>query len=338
MSGDSVAPNSAERFGENVSFLTPTGATSIISTGTGTAHAKAILFGEHAVVYGAPAITIPLHELESKVRVQTFETGVRIESELFSGDIQAAPAQLGPVVSALRASLAHAGAADSSVRVQILSAIPHSRGLGSSAAVSAAIARAVAVWAGITLDTSELFDLVQVSEKVAHGNPSGLDARAVTSNDTFRFELGAVTPLHVGAPLHFVLADSGIAGSTAQAVTGVRLRREQDPLTMNAYIAELADIAESSVADIAEGNKAAIGSKLSAAHNLLDRIGVSSEPLNHLVQAANQAGALGSKLTGGGLGGCILALAGSEEHAEELASSIRMSGAARTWTTTVAPS
>ena len=142
----------------------------------GSAHAKAILFGEHAVVYGAPAIAVPIHELAAEARVDSAAEGIRIESELFSGDASAAPARLQPVVTAIHAALVYCGVSDASVRVQILSAIPHSRGLGSSAAVAAAIARGVTSWAGVQLTTAGLYDIVQQAERVAHGNPSGLDA------------------------------------------------------------------------------------------------------------------------------------------------------------------
>lgn len=303
--------------------------------GHGSAHAKAILFGEHAVVYGAPAITIPVFELEATARVDACESGVRIESELFSGEVLAAPAQLAPIVAAIRASLAHVGDADAHVRVQILSAIPHSRGLGSSAAVAAAVARGVADWAGTSIDTAELYDIVQQAERIAHGNPSGLDARAVTSDGTFRFDLGVVTPLNIGAPLSFVLADTGIAGSTAEAVGGVRARRVEQPERIDALITRLAEIAEESVVHLAAADKHALGASIHEAHQLLDQIGVSSPELNALVSAAEAAGALGAKLTGGGLGGCILALAHSEEHAEQLATALRAAGAPRTWTATV---
>lgn len=303
--------------------------------GAGSAHAKAILFGEHAVVYGAPAIAIPIHELEAEVRVDTVASGLRIESELYSGDASAAPQRLQPVISAIRSALVHVGRPARGVRVQILSAIPHSRGLGSSAAVAAAIARGVADWAGTSLDTAGLYDIVQQAERVAHGNPSGLDARAVTSDGTIRFDFGAVSPLPIGAPLNFVLADSGLAGSTAEAVGAVRVRREQDPEGIDSLIARLADIAEGSISDLGRGDRYAVGQRMRDAHELLDLIGVSSPTLNALVSAAGDAGALGAKLTGGGLGGCIIALAESAEHAERLASTLRDAGATRTWTATV---
>ena len=301
----------------------------------GSAHAKAILFGEHAVVYGAPAIAIPIHELEAEARVESSDGGIRIESELFSGEAAAAPTRLQPVVTAIRAALEYVGAPEAGLRVQILSAIPHSRGLGSSAAVAAAVGRAIAAWAGKTVDTAGLYDIVQQAERVAHGNPSGLDARAVTAEGTIRFDFGAVSPMRIGAPLHFVLADSGIAGSTAEAVGAVRLRREQDPERMETLMSRLAEIAEAAVADLALGDRFEIGARMREAHELLDAIGVSSPELNDLVDAANTAGAFGAKLTGGGLGGCILALANSAAHAERLGSVLREVGAPRTWTSTV---
>lgn len=287
------------------------------------------------MVYGAPAIAIPIHELEAEVRVESADGGLRIESELFSGEASAAPASLQPVVTAAHAALAFSGVPGAGLRAQILSAIPHSRGLGSSAAVAAAVARAVTTWAGKTLDTAGLYDIVQQAERVAHGNPSGLDARAVTAEGTIRFDFGAVSPVRIGAPLSFVLADSGIAGSTAEAVGAVRRRRERDPRGMEVLMSRLAEIAEGAIDDLALGDRLAIGDRMRESHELLDAIGVSSLALNSLVDAANEAGALGAKLTGGGLGGCILALACSSEHAEELGSALRDAGAPRTWTATV---
>ncbi|MDT9091835.1 GHMP family kinase ATP-binding protein, partial [Escherichia coli] len=77
---------------------------------------------------------------------------------------------------------------------------PHERGLGSSAAVAAAIARAVFDFTGTQLDDETLFALIQTSERAAHGNPSGIDARTVTSPVPIRFDQGAVAPIAVGAP------------------------------------------------------------------------------------------------------------------------------------------
>ncbi|WP_083451394.1 mevalonate kinase [Leucobacter celer] len=305
--------------------------------GVGTAHAKAILFGEHAVVYGAPAIAVPLHQLEVETSIRsTPGSELRIESELFAGTASSAPDVLRPVITAVRAALASVGVSGEQVQLRVRSAIPHGRGLGSSAAVAAAIARAAADLAGVELGADEFHEIVQRAERVAHGNPSGIDARAVAAAGPIRFHGGRVRATGVGAPLTFVLADSGAPGSTAEAVAGVRERRAADPLRMEQAIAQLSDIAEGSVLDLELGDRAALGSRMLEAHELLGRIGVSTVKLDALVDAAHAAGAHGAKLTGGGLGGCVLALAESEDQAEHIALALRAAGASRTWTTTVA--
>lgn len=307
------------------------------AVGTGTAHAKAILFGEHAVVYGAPAIAVPLHQLEVETAIRpTPGSELRIESELFAGTASSAPEVLRPVITAVRAALAAVDAEDEPVQLRVRSAIPHGRGLGSSAAVAAAIARAAADLFGTELDADAFHEIVQRAERVAHGNPSGIDARAVSAAGPIRFHGGSARPTGVGAPLTFVLADSGVPGSTAAAVAGVRERRAADPVPMDRAISQLADIAEGSVLDLELGDRSALGSRMLEAHALLGRIGVSTVQLDALVEAARAAGAHGAKLTGGGLGGCVLALAESEAQAEHIALALRSTGAPRTWTTTVA--
>ncbi|QBE48144.1 mevalonate kinase [Leucobacter triazinivorans] len=310
------------------------------AVGTGTAHAKAILFGEHAVVYGAPAIAVPLHQLEVETMIRpTPGSELRIESELFAGTASSAPEVLRPVITAVRAALGAVGAVgaeEMQAQLRVRSAIPHGRGLGSSAAVAAAIARAAADLFGTELDADAFHEIVQRAERVAHGNPSGIDARAVSAAGPIRFHGGSARPTGVGAPLTFVLADSGVPGSTAAAVAGVRERRAADPVRMDRAISQLADIAEGSVLDLELGDRSALGSRMLEAHALLGRIGVSTVQLDALVEAARAAGAHGAKLTGGGLGGCVLALAESEAQAEHIALALRSTGAPRTWTTTVA--
>lgn len=304
--------------------------------GTGLAHAKAILFGEHAVVYGAPAIAVPLHGLEVQVEMRpTPGSETRIESELFAGSAAAAPALMGPVIAATRAALEITGDAEEHVQLRIRSAIPHGRGLGSSAAVAAAVARAAADMRGVSLSTEALHQIVQRAESVAHGNPSGIDARAVAATGPIRFQDGAVSEVGVGSPLTFVIADSGAPGSTAEAVAGVRELRSSDPLVVDCIIGRLAEIADDALVDLGAGAEVDLGARMLEAHGLLGRLGVGTPALDALVDAATAAGAHGAKLTGGGLGGCVLALAPSEEDAERISLALRDAGAARSWTTAV---
>lgn len=304
----------------------------------GSAHAKAILLGEHAAVYGAPAIAVPLHELRAEAAIlPSAVPGVHLVSDLYTGDASDAPAAIQPVVAAVHASFAGipADPASGGVEIRIASGIPHERGLGSSAAVAAAVARAVAAFTGRPLSADRCHEIVQTAERVAHGNPSGLDARAVVADGVIRFERGAATELPIGAPVSVVVADSGVYGSTGVAVGSVRGRRDTDPQGVDALIARLADATLAGIDDLASGDLTALGRRMSDAHDVLVDLGVSGTMLDSLVAAARSAGALGAKLTGGGLGGCVLALAETPEHAERLASALRGAGAPRTWITTV---
>ncbi|MCF2586354.1 mevalonate kinase [Brevibacterium sp. UCMA 11752] len=302
----------------------------------GCAHAKAILFGEHAVVYGAPALAVPLHGLGAQADIRlTPGRETRIDSQLFSGTAQAAPPQMGPVVAGLCAALEATGDETAEVQVGIRSAIPHSRGLGSSAAVATAIARAVADLRGKVLDRDALHAVVARAESVAHGRPSGIDAWAVATQVPIRFQSGRATGIDVGRRLIFVVADSGQQGSTAEAVTAVRELRAAQPKIVETAISHLSELTEHAVDDVRSGDLATLGSRMLDAHRLLSGIGVSSPALDALVEAALGAGAHGAKLTGGGLGGCVLGLADSDEQAERLALALRTAGAPRTWTTEV---
>src|SRR5699024_10664346 len=151
------------------------GARTGTGTGAGTAHAKAILLGEQAAVYGAPALAIPVHGLGVHADVAPGDA-ILLGSELFTGTAAEAPARLWPVLTAVRAALDHQPSL-SGARVQIRSSVPYERGLGSSAAVAAVVARAVADLGGAELSADALYGIVQEAERVAHGHPSGLDAR-----------------------------------------------------------------------------------------------------------------------------------------------------------------
>ena len=307
-------------------------------TAQGFAHAKAILFGEHAVVYGRPAVAVPLHGLGVQTDIRRSDgQETRIESQLFSGTAQTAPEPMGPVVAGLTAALGAIDDPDAEVELLIRSAIPHSRGLGSSAAVATSVARAVANLNATVFDEETLHEIVQAAETVAHGRPSGIDAWAVAKPAPIRFQTGRAETIDVGRRLVFVLADTGQHGSTAEAVGRVRARRDAEPVLIGGTIDRLAELTDAAVDDIRSGDRDTIGARMLEAHDLLGGLGVSSPTLDSLVAAATAAGARGAKLTGGGLGGCVLALADDDESAEELADALRAAGAPRTWTTEVRP-
>ena len=288
--------------------------------GRGYTWAKAILLGEHSVVYGHPAVAVPLHDL----RMRATATPVPGPSQLNCLDHR------GPMEQA--AAREFSGCQGQSFEITTHSDFPHERGLGSSAAAAGAIIRAVLEACHCDASTDELFALTQLAEQVAHGKPSGLDAAATSSPHPIRFQAGRMRPLDQRIEqAHLVIADSGVHGSTRQAVGGLRLRYEENTGTIGPLIDERGALAQTAVTALGDGDAPALGAVMDRAHTVLAELDLSLPILDELAASARRAGALGAKLTGGGLGGCVIALADSARAADRIRSALERSGASATW-------
>jgi len=307
-----------------------------VETGLGSAHGKAILLGEHAVVYGAPAIVLPLLDLQATASLRRARRGY-ITSDLYTGPLAIAPKHMAPILTALRVSAEQLDIRGDRVELILRSTIPFERGLGSSAATSAAVVRAVANLAGTRLSAAQLHSLVQEAEHVAHGTSSGLDAHAVQSMTPLRFQQGKPTTVKVGDKFTFVIADTGTSGSTAAAVDGVKMLRDIQPRVVDRVVEDLANLTDDVVYSLGIGDAIRVGQSMHEAHSLLAYLGVSSPALDALVAAALEAGAYGAKLTGSGLGGCVFAVVPDQEQAGDVAAAMTAVGATRTWTTSLIP-
>lgn len=305
----------------------------------GRAHAKAIVLGEHAVLYGAPAVVIPVHGIGVTATIEPRPDAadgddVVLDTAFYRGPIAAAPSALAPVVAAWQRACDAVGAMPQQVVVSIDGEIPISRGLGSSAAVAAALSDAVAAYAGTAFSDAQRFAIVQAAETVAHGVASGIDARAVMADAAFRFSDGSADDLVPAHTLHFVIADTGVPASTATAVASVRTRRDEHPAATNALLDTLATLADGAARHLVAADVTALGDAMNSAHDALRALGVSTDALDALVAAARASGAAGAKLTGGGNGGCVLVLA-HDADTFAIREALLAAGAARTWTTVV---
>ncbi|WP_176980907.1 mevalonate kinase [Paramicrobacterium humi] len=302
----------------------------------GTAHAKTILLGEHAVVYGRPAIAFPVASLTLEARAESIGSGLALHTPFHAGaitaeDDAAATREEHIAAVAVRRTLERIGRPLDGVGVSVTGLIPAARGLGSSAAVASAIAVAVAGLHGIALTPADRFEIVQSVERVAHGTPSGLDAYATTAAGPIWFEQGRARTLAVAESPALLVADTGVLGRTGVAVAEVRARHERNPHAIEAAMEGIADLVVGAREDLASAAFADLGERMNACHGVLSSIGVSSTELDALVQAARRAGALGAKLTGGGQGGCIIALAPSASELPALAAALTASGATGVW-------
>ena len=283
--------------------------------GVGQAHSKIILIGEHAVVYGYPAISLPLLEVEVTCRVVPATTPWR----LFEEDT---------LSMAVYASLEYLNITDAYIRCQIDSAIPEKRGMGSSAAISIAAIRAVFDYFEAELPRDVLEILVNRAEMIAHMNPSGLDAKTCLSDQPIRFIKNVgFEELAMDLSAYLVIADTGVYGHTREAIQVVE-SKGKEALPFLYALGELTQQAEEA---IKARDAVMLGEILTKAHGNLKEIGVSSLEADALVETALQHGALGAKMSGGGLGGCIIALVADYHQAQDLAERLEEKGAVQTW-------
>ena len=283
--------------------------------GVGQAHSKIILIGEHAVVYGYPAISLPLLEVKVTCRVVPAATPWR----LFEEDT---------LSMAVYASLEYLNITDAYIRCQIDSAIPEKRGMGSSAAISIAAIRAVFDYFEAELPRDVLEILVNRAEMIAHMNPSGLDAKTCLSDQPIRFIKNVgFEELAMDLSAYLVIADTGVYGHTREAIQVVE-SKGKEALPFLYALGELTQEAEEA---IKARDAVMLGEILTKAHGNLKEIGVSSLEADALVNTALQHGALGAKMSGGGLGGCIIALVADYHQAQDLAERLEEKGAVQTW-------
>ena len=283
--------------------------------GVGQAHSKIILIGEHAVVYGYPAISLPLLEVEVTCRVVPTGTPWR----LFAEDT---------LSMAVYASLEYLNIREACIRCQIDSAIPEKRGMGSSAAISIAAIRAVFDYYQTELPHDVLEILVNRAEMIAHMNPSGLDAKTCLSDQPIRFIKNVgFEELAMDLSAYLVIADTGVYGHTREAIQVVE-SKGKEALPFLYALGELTQQAEEA---IKARDAVMLGEILTKAHGNLKEIGVSSLEADALVETALQHGALGAKMSGGGLGGCIIALVADYHQAQDLAERLEEKGAVQTW-------
>lgn len=296
---------------------------------TGSAPAKVILFGEHAVVYGFPAIALPLADLRAYAEYQSSDQPLSIMSE------HKPPASSDPLAAMARQTLRFLGVGQARGRIQIRSDIPVASGLGSGAAVSAALGRTVARMLGRELANADLNALVYEIEKLHHGTPSGIDNSVVVYEKPVYFVKDRrLDFLDLATPLSLVVADSGDAALTRETVAHVRVLRAKQPERTNAILRQIGGIAECARSQLELGDSRQLGALMTRNHELLRALELSSPALDGLVEAAMSAGAYGAKLSGGGRGGNIIALVDARRSAKVRGALLR-AGAARAFTSAI---
>ena len=221
------------------------------ASGMGQSTGKVILMGEHAVVHHQPAIAIPFSGVSVQADIQPSSHPLSIHCDFYSGLAYEMPEVLKSLkftihealnqIEQLRPELGITPTTRSywnngkvekgeasfvqapSIEITITSSIPAERGMGSSAAVSVAVVRGLFDYYNVPLSDTLLFEIVQASEKIAHGNPSGIDTATTSGKEAVFFIKGeALQPLSIQLKGTLIVADTGITGQTLKAVQAVQ--------------------------------------------------------------------------------------------------------------------
>jgi mevalonate kinase len=311
---------------------------------TASAPGKAILLGEHAVVYGCPAIAVPVNQVEVRATVLPAPNQPAGWMLIESPEVQLKatldqlpdthPLRL--LVESLRVEMGiHVFP---SLNLRIHATIPPAAGLGSGAAVSVAVIRALSTFLGHPLADERVCHLAYQIEKLYHGTPSGIDNTVITYNQPIYYRREhPLEILRVYQPFTLVIADTGVQSSTREAVGDVRRYYQEKPDHYQELFDQVRRIVEQARQVIESGEGEALGPLMDQNHALLQEIGVSSPELDTLVSAAQAAGALGAKLSGGGRGGNMIALARPGE-AQPLVLALLAAGARRAFLSLISPS
>jgi mevalonate kinase len=299
---------------------------------------KVILFGEHAVVYGRPAIAAPVTQVKATATAKAASRGSGLA--IMAADLKrqitlAAAAEDEPLAVAARLTLAHLNVPEPDVTIAIRSTIPIASGLGSGAAVSTALVRALAAFVDHKLEPAEVNALVFEVEKIHHGTPSGIDNTVVVYAQPIYFaHEQPIERLKVSQPFMLLIGDTGVSSPTGKVVTRVRRAWQREAAHYDALFDQIGDTADEARRAIEAGDVDALGPLMDENHALLIELGVSSPKLDDLVDTARLAGAVGAKLSGAGQGGNMVALV-EDDCAEDVEAALKEAGAVRVIRTTI---
>jgi mevalonate kinase len=304
------------------------------------APAKVILFGEHFVVYGEPAIVLAIDkrayakaELRNDKKLFLRSSNLNVagffENENFkveAGNLKEAKAKLEPLKCAVEKVLEIYGE-KVGVNVEVNSTVPVAAGLGSSAAVASAVAVAVGTLLNVKMTKEDVFRISYEAEKIMHGTPSGVDPAISTFGGALLFQMDTgFKPLNFKIDVPLVIGDTGVERLTRVQVSKVRSLRDRYPQIVDPMMRIAREIVLNAVKALQEGDLETVGDLMNFNHALLYGLGVSNESLEWLINAARKAGAYGAKLTGAGGGGCMIALANKDKLGKVLEAVQRAGG------------
>ena len=304
---------------------------------TASAPGKCILFGEHFVVYGKPAVVMAIDKRahveveERKDDIIRIKSNLGLSCELINDHFRPikggkrALRALEPIKISVLETFRWLGF-KRGINVKVRSEIIPSAGLGSSAAIAVATVAAMLKLFNVEIDEKTLFELSYPSEKYVHVHPSGVDQMIAINGGVIKYvKSEGITRLRVKGNIPLIIGDTGIKRNTGALVSKVKKLKLQKPTLMKECMEKAEEISEEAVKAIEVRDLRTLGELMNKNQVLLEKIGVSHPKLDELINKAREAGALGAKLTGAGGGGCMIALC-SPEKAQDVSTAIEALG------------
>ncbi len=298
--------------------------------GQGHGFGKVILFGEHFVVYGIPSIASAISSKTIATVEKKEGSGIELvdnRPEIPGYKQEKLEQQKDSNKRVMEA--AGINIDETGIKITLGGDLIAASGVGASAASCAAIARALSDELGLNFDDEKINEIAYEGEKGYHGTPSGIDNTAATYGGLIWFVKGdpnVMERIKLERPIDIVMGNTGIVADTKAAVAGVAERKEKEPEKYN----QIFEHARSLVSEARKALEALdlerVGKLMDENHRLLQEIGVSSPELDNLVGLAKENGTLGAKMTGGGLGGYMVALVPDKETQERVSKAMEERG------------
>ncbi len=296
---------------------------------------KTILFGEHFVVHAIPAIASALDLKTTAKIIESKNSGILIidESRQSAGRRKFAYSTenddvLIKLLTILFQNL-NLEPKNLNITIELTSTVPEFGGAGLSAALSVSLTKALSDYFKLGLSIGKINEIAYEGEKIFHGTPSGIDNTVATYGGLLWFIRGSpniITPLKTNSKGLLVIGDTRIHHNTKELVAEVRRKKETEPTIYNPIFDRARSLVLEAREALLTGDWPVVGKLMNENHSLLQKVGVSISELDELVQIAIDSGALGAKLTGGGGGGCMIALAPDKETQNKIMANIQSAG------------
>ena len=308
--------------------------------GTGSGKGKSILFGEHFVVYGLPALAAGIASETTASVTRKKENGWTLEDNrpempgYKKKKVEEQRVSVENILDFCDIDLTKEG-----IHIELGGNLVCASGIGASAASCVAIARALNDEFRLGMDDDRINAVAYQGEKGYHGTPSGIDNTASTFGGLVWFtrDLDGGPPdfeiLKLDRPVHLVIASTGITASTKNVVGDVKKKKDENPEWFNTVADEYLQLVNDAREGLVNLELGKVGRLMNRNHELLQELTVSCEELDNLVNIARGNGALGSKMTGTGRGGNMISLAADDTTMKQIANALEKGGAEGVWTT-----